>query len=51
MASAVRELKSFDEVYAKVAWTRYAKVPAFDAANRIHAYGAYLRMEQEQLKQ
>lgn len=50
MGAAVRELKSFDEAYAATDWSRFAKLPAFDAANRINAYGTFLRMEQEALK-
>ena len=50
MGKAVRELMPFDEAYKSVDWSRYAQVPAFDAANRINAYGTYLRMEQEALK-
>lgn len=50
MGRAVRELKSFDEAYAEADWAHFAKVPAFDAANRINAYGTYLRMEQESLR-
>ncbi len=49
MGAAVRDLKSFDEAYAQTDWSRYAKLPAFEAANRINAYGTYLRMEQETL--
>lgn len=51
MGQAVKDLKSFDEAYAETDWSRFAKVPAFDAANRINAYGTYLRMEQELLRQ
>jgi glyoxylase-like metal-dependent hydrolase (beta-lactamase superfamily II) len=50
MGAAVRELVPFDEAYKAVDWSRFAKVPAFEAANRINAYGTYLRMEQEALK-
>ena len=50
MGKAARELVPFDEAYKAVDWSRFAKVPAFDAANRINAYGTYLRMEQEALK-
>lgn len=50
MGRAVRELMPFDEAYKTVDWSRYADVPAFEAANRINAYGTYLRMEQEALK-
>lgn len=49
MGAAVKELIPFDEAYAAVDWSRYRSVPAFDAANRINAYGTYLRMEQEAL--
>jgi len=50
MGQAARELVPFDEAYAAVDWSRFARIPAFDAANRINAYGTYLRMEQEALK-
>jgi glyoxylase-like metal-dependent hydrolase (beta-lactamase superfamily II) len=49
MGAAVRELKSFDEAYAETDWSRFARLPAFEAANRINAYGTFLRMEQEAL--
>jgi glyoxylase-like metal-dependent hydrolase (beta-lactamase superfamily II) len=50
MGKAVEELVPFEEVYAKTDWSRFAKVPAFDAANRINAYGTYLLMEKELLR-
>jgi glyoxylase-like metal-dependent hydrolase (beta-lactamase superfamily II) len=50
MGKAVRELMPFDEAYVAVDWSRYARLPAFEAANRINAYGTYLTMEQEALK-
>ena len=46
----MKELTPFDEAYAKTDWSRYSALPAFEAANRINAYGVYLRMEQEALK-
>jgi glyoxylase-like metal-dependent hydrolase (beta-lactamase superfamily II) len=49
MGQAARELVPFDEAYAATDWSRYEKVPAFAAANRINAYGVYLQMEQEAL--
>ena len=49
MGKAVEDLTPFDEAYAKVDWSRWAKVPAFDAANRVNAYGTYLLMEKEML--
>ena len=50
MGKAVEDLVPFEEAYAKTDWSRFAKVPAFDAANRINAYGTYLLMEKESLK-
>lgn len=49
MGAAVRDLVPFDEVYAATDWSRFAHEPAFDAANRINAYGTYLQMERELL--
>lgn len=49
MGRAVADLDTFEEAYAKTDWSRYAMLPAFEAANRINAYGTYLRMEQEAL--
>lgn len=49
MGRAVADLVPFDEAYAATDWSRYAAVPAFDAANRINAYGTYLLMERESL--
>lgn len=50
MGKAVEDFTPFEEAYAKTDWSRFAKVPAFDAANRINAYGQYLVMERELLK-
>lgn len=47
MGKAVAELEPFDEAYAKVDWSRFRGLPAFEQANRINAYGTYLLMEQE----
>jgi glyoxylase-like metal-dependent hydrolase (beta-lactamase superfamily II) len=49
MGKAVADLESFDEAYAKVDWSRYKGLPAFENANRINAYGTYLLMEKEAL--
>jgi len=49
MGRAVDQLASFDEAYARADWTRFSKLPAFEQANRINAYGTYLRLEQEAL--
>ena len=50
MGRAVRELQPFDEAYAGTDWSRFRALPAFEAANRINAYGTYLLMEQEELQ-
>ena len=47
MGRAVEEMTPFDEAYAAVDWSRYEKLPAFDAANRRNAFAVYLRMENE----
>lgn len=47
MGEAVADMEDFDTAYAKVDWSRYEKYPAFEAANRINAYGTYLLMEKE----
>ena len=49
MGKAVQDFVPFEEAYAKTDWSRFAQVPAFDAANRINAYGTYLLMEKEVL--
>lgn len=50
MGRAVRELEPFDEAYAATDWSLFRSLPAFEAANRINAYGTYLLMEQEELQ-
>ncbi len=49
MRRAVRELEPFDQAYAKVDWSRFSALPAFEQANRTNAYGTYLLLEQEEL--
>jgi len=50
MGRAVEDLTSFEEAYSRTDWSRFSKLPAFEAANRINAYGTYLLMERELLK-
>jgi glyoxylase-like metal-dependent hydrolase (beta-lactamase superfamily II) len=50
MGRAVRDLEPFDAAYAKVDWSRFQSLPAFEPANRINAYGTYLLLEQEELR-
>jgi len=49
MGRAVRDLEPFDQAYAKVDWSRFSALPAFEQANRANAYGTYLLLEQEEL--
>jgi glyoxylase-like metal-dependent hydrolase (beta-lactamase superfamily II) len=49
MGRGVKDFVPFEEVYAKTDWSRFSSLPAFAEANRINAYGTYLRMEQEEL--
>jgi len=50
LGAAIRDLKSFDEAYAEIDWSPFRSQPAFEAANRINAYGTYLQMQSELLK-
>ncbi len=50
MGKAVEDFVPFDEAYRKTDWSRFETIPAFDAANRINAYGTYLLMERESLQ-
>jgi glyoxylase-like metal-dependent hydrolase (beta-lactamase superfamily II) len=47
MGDAARELEPFDEAYAKTDWSRFARLPLFQAVNRMNAYNTYLLMEQQ----
>jgi glyoxylase-like metal-dependent hydrolase (beta-lactamase superfamily II) len=49
MGAAVQDLVPFDEAYAAADWSAFSKLPAFEQANRINAYGTYLTMEREML--
>ena len=50
MATAVRDLVPFDEAYRSTDWSRYARLPAFDASNRGNAYRIYLEEEARSLR-
>lgn len=45
MEKAVAEWTDFDTAYAQADWSRYAKLPAFDANNKGNAYRVYLELE------
>ena len=45
MGAAAAELEDFDVAYKRTDWSRFAHLPAFDAANRRNAYNTYIRMQ------
>jgi len=47
MEQSARELEPFDDAYAATDWSRYEKVPLFNAANRMNAYNIYLSIQNE----
>jgi glyoxylase-like metal-dependent hydrolase (beta-lactamase superfamily II) len=49
MGRAVADFVPFEEAYRRTDWSRYASLPAFEAANRVNAYGTFLLMERESL--
>lgn len=49
MGEAVDEGTFFEEAYAAMDWSRFASLPAFEAANKRNAYNTYLLMEREAL--
>ena len=44
MGAAVRAAEAFDVAYARIGWSRFAKLPGFEAFNRVNAAAAYRRM-------
>lgn len=51
MSVAVANMQSFEEAYAAIDWSEFKNLPAFDAANRINAMGAFLNAEKDALGQ
>jgi glyoxylase-like metal-dependent hydrolase (beta-lactamase superfamily II) len=45
MGDAANELVDFEEAYREADWSRFAHLPAFEAANRRNAYNTYIRMQ------
>jgi glyoxylase-like metal-dependent hydrolase (beta-lactamase superfamily II) len=45
MGAAADDLVDFEEAYRKTDWSRFAHLPAFEAANRRNAYNTYIRMQ------
>lgn len=50
MAEAARNFVPFDDAYRNTDWSKYAKLPAFDASNRGNAYRIYLEEESRLLQ-
>ena len=48
MSKAVANWTDFDVAYRQTDWSKYAKMPAFDANNRGNAYRIFLEMEHNQ---
>ncbi len=51
MKAAFDDGIDFETAYARTDWSRFAALPAFDAANRRNAYQAYLNVEQDALRE
>lgn len=47
MEQAARDLEPFDEAYTATDWSRYEKIPLFNAANRMNAYNIYISIQNE----
>ncbi|WP_414708503.1 MBL fold metallo-hydrolase [Ramlibacter sp.] len=47
MGEAARNLEPWEDAYKAADWSRFEKLPLFQAANRMNAYNTYLLMEQE----
>jgi glyoxylase-like metal-dependent hydrolase (beta-lactamase superfamily II) len=45
MGAAAEELEDFEVAYRKADWSRFARLPAFEAVNRRNAYNTYIRMQ------
>ena len=45
MGAAVKTWTDFDVAYKQTDWSKYAKLPAFDANNRGNAYRIYIELE------
>ncbi len=47
MGRAARNLEPWEDAYRAADWSRFERLPLFQAANRMNAYNTYLLMEQE----
>ncbi len=50
VGAAFEQGLDFDAAYRQIDWSRFAALPAFEAANRRNAYQAYLNVERDALK-
>ncbi len=50
MGEAVDNMTGFEDAYRQTDWSTFEKIPAFEAANRLNAFGTYLLMERESLQ-
>ena len=50
ISSAFERGLDFDSAYLQIDWSRFAALPAFEAANRRNAYQAYLNVERDALR-
>lgn len=50
ITAAFEDGLDFDAAYRRIDWSRFAQLPAFEAANRRNAYQTYLNVEQEALQ-
>lgn len=50
MGEAVDNMTGFEDAYRQADWSAFKNYPAFDAANRLNAFGTYLLMERESLQ-
>ncbi len=50
MRAAFDDMLDFEAAYARVDWSRFSALPAFEAANRRNAYQTYLNVERDALR-
>ena len=50
IGAAFEDGLDFDAAYRRIDWSRFAGLPAFDAANRRNAYQTYLNVERDSLR-
>ena len=50
ISAAFEQGLDFYSAYARIDWSRFRKLPAFEAANRRNAYQAYLNVERDALR-